>query len=809
MLPRGPWVQRTNPPLAERETFIVAKRKGKQHGSAVASPAALAPRVERAHQEGRYQQALELGKQLYKLDSTASHRELLQRIYLARAEQLRNQGNLNDVRTMLVSAVDLPGADAAWLAEVAEMLARCGGIRLALTLGLRVADSELQGRIMAYAADWALQSGKAIHEELPEALHGQLDLVKKAFQQVEVGQDDAARETLQGIGLQSPFLEWRVLLRGFMAYYQRDDVRALENWQRLNPDRLPARLAAPFRFQIDAAYQRAQPPEAQAALRKLADRLQGDGLVAPLRVLQAILANQNELPSAFRSVENLLPALKQQAAHSVPRIASCFYWTIVNNGEFEDLARYLRVFGAPADDPGLDRLWALFHENRGDLAKAHVAWQKFADSVAQNPAAWPAEQATRVGALVWQHMGNNAGTVPDVAHPDDLPAFLRDHPERPRPLSPSAEHCYERSLQLAPDLVGTHEARFTFHLHRKQLVEAEAAGRRLLELFPDHVATLEALSGLLLQRGQCAEGLQLILRALRIQPLDRRLRSKTSMAHLLNARVFAEADRFDEARAEYQAALGHEDGKDQAKVFCKWAACEFRAGNAQRAEELVLQAQTQSGSELAVAYYIVIESVRLGLASKLKTRFTKAFNAGFKQPPAGVTTEALAKIAAAHHAAGLSYHGQKAHEKKILQYVESSLKANLTEDQLRSICRSLLDLRAFRLFAKFTTRGKKEFPLNPFFPFFEAESFFEHYGPFDMPRWQVQPLLEKAHKLAGQLPPDTRQQELLKEIEDRQSMLAASSMLSSPFSMLGDMFDEDMEDEDMEDDEFDDDYAPY
>ena len=55
----------------------------------------------------------------------------------------------------------------------------------------------------------------------------------QAFAQVQAGQDEAARETLQPIGLRSPFLEWKVLLRGLIAYYQSDDVRALDNWQRL------------------------------------------------------------------------------------------------------------------------------------------------------------------------------------------------------------------------------------------------------------------------------------------------------------------------------------------------------------------------------------------------------------------------------------------------------------------------------------------------------------------------------------------------------------------------------------------------
>src|SRR5207244_3559907 len=118
---------------------------------------------------------------------------------------------------------------------------------------------------------------------LPPEFHADFDRVVQTFAQLEAGQDDAARDSLQAIGLRSPFLEWKVLLRGLLAYSQNDDGRALENWQRLAPDRLPARLAAPFRFLIDAPFRAAQPPATQAALQQQADRLQGDNLVQKLR----------------------------------------------------------------------------------------------------------------------------------------------------------------------------------------------------------------------------------------------------------------------------------------------------------------------------------------------------------------------------------------------------------------------------------------------------------------------------------------------------------------------------------------------
>ena len=352
-------------------------KRSKQRAPATVSAAVLRARVEAAANEGRYQHALELGKQLHKQDASPAHRDLLQRVQLGRAEQLRQQGHLRDALAVLESTVQLADGNPALLERLAEELALCGGVRHALELLHRIPGSPAQGRILARAADWAVQERQAARKQLPETLTGGLDLILQAFAQLEAGQDDQGQQTLQGIGLSSPFLEWKVFLRGLLAFYQDDTERALLNWQRLDPERLPARLAAPLRFQIDPAYRQAQSPAAQATLQKQSDRLQASGLVQPLRTLQAVLANSEQLPQAFRLAEGLVQALRQQFPNLVPRLAACFYWTVINNGQPEDIRRYERVFGTPANDPGLERFRALLFEHMGDLAKAHQHWQKF------------------------------------------------------------------------------------------------------------------------------------------------------------------------------------------------------------------------------------------------------------------------------------------------------------------------------------------------------------------------------------------------------------------------------------------------
>src|SRR5207244_3051514 len=150
---------------------------------------------------------------------------------------------------------------------------------------------------------------------------------------------------------------------------------------------------------------------------------------------------------------------------------------------------------------------------------------------------------------------------------------------------------------------------------------AEKAARRLLERFPEHAPTLEGLADLCMARQSYDEALTLFQRALKANPLERRLRMRVGTAYSYKARQDAEAGRFEEARSGYQAALTYDDRDRNYPVLCKWAACEFKAGAPERAEELLARAHAEENNRLAVAFSMLIETIRFKLPRPLKNRF--------------------------------------------------------------------------------------------------------------------------------------------------------------------------------------------
>src|SRR6476620_9732843 len=77
------------------------------------------------------------------------------------------------------------------------------------------------------AADAALAWGARGRGALPPTMRAGFDAVWEAFAHYEAGRDPTAFSALQIIGLNSPFVEWKLLLRGLIAYSAGDDGRAL------------------------------------------------------------------------------------------------------------------------------------------------------------------------------------------------------------------------------------------------------------------------------------------------------------------------------------------------------------------------------------------------------------------------------------------------------------------------------------------------------------------------------------------------------------------------------------------------------
>lgn len=678
----------------------MAKRKP------AAPPPPTPDRVAKLARAGDYTIALDVARALVTLAPTPEHQALLRRTLADAAAYFADHDRAADFNRVLAEAADLDPADRAVL------LARGGRTDDALAL----ADDASRPRVFAHAADRAVR----LHTNafLPPELHVGFDAVLLGFRKHEAGDEAGAREALEPIGLRSPFLEWKVLLRGLMAYAASDDARAAENFARLDPSRLPARLAAPLRFAVDPAFKQAQPTESAAALSARLRKLTPSPAVEHLRAIARELGRDKPLTPAFRAAELAVPHLRSFAPDLVPRLANCLYHAVVSQGQPEDLAKYRRLFGSPPDDPNFHKLQAMIGEQIGDPAGTHAHWLKYEAWLATRPPGWPAAVADRARAEVWTHLGVNADKAADADEEPELGFFAPPRRKKPpKPLDPPAAACFTKAAELAPDSPDAARRVFEALVEAGRPADAEAAARAYLARKPDDAFALVALGSLIRTQGRAAEAAEVLLRALPLNPLDRATRIQASTALVAEARAALAGGKLADAKAALAILDKHDafltEMAPAGRLVLRAVALQ-KLGRADEAAAARAAALAVPGARLGVGYRLMVDSQ----LAKLKPADKKAADAQWAAAlvPAPLPLEVQQLLAAydLYRLDAVTYRGQKTHEKKLLDQAFRSAGTAGPEEEFEKLLDVLVRTKEeYKVGKKLADALLARFPANP------------------------------------------------------------------------------------------------
>ncbi len=780
----------------------MARKKKKQ--TPTTSPRPTPVKIRNAMEQGRSQRAFEMARELYQDQQTRANSELLKDAAEVRSRDLLAERRIDPAANVLLE-VGRVTKDEDLIANAAKLLAVSEQFAKATELQEEVEDPSRKQLILCHVLDKALVMGSAARKHVPAEYQKDFDAVLAAFAHSEKGEDEKVTELLKGFGLRSPFLEWKILLRGLLAYYAGDDQKAIENWQRLDSNRLTFRTVLPLRFSIDSSFATQQRPITQQRLQQEVDALQGDKIIQGLRVVQSNLDNPETMGEAFRAAGRIRPLLREKSPAHLARLSQCFYWAIIHHGDADDLPRFRQTFDPVKDDPDLERLEALAMEVRGQLPLAHQAWQDFEKTVTKSNF-WHDSIKNRVRALVWERLGENAGQVPDEEEMDDVEEFFPFagmKPQRPKPLKPGAIECYEKSLELDPTQASVYQSLYDEYKRKDEHAKATEVAKRWVAQFPDDASAAELLGDALMEIESYREALEIYKKAYQANPLEQRLGWKLSDANAYTARTYVEEGNFDEARSHFEAALKHNQRRFAFTILCKWAACEYKAEEPERAEELLARASKEQPSRLAIVFSILIDLIRLKL-SKLKNKYNKEFNALLAEKPTGQAAGALAAISAGYKHAGVQYYGQKTHEKKVTDYLKKALtEVQFTNDELKQVVTGLMAYDKKTLFLDYVSLGQKKFPKDVFYYMVELQHLMSNRGRFGFVDFRrIHTLIEKARKLVEEMPKSEEQQKIASQLSQAQAMLEAMNPFARLFGGMGGMggmfgsFDDEYDDED-------------
>lgn len=719
-----------------------------------------------------YSEAWKLSKQLCNQASTDENWSVARNVAKLACEHYLELQRPGDFAKFYDLAKGLPkGADNDWMTTLGILQAKAGYFTKAKVLLEPLNDPALLTQAIAHVADKSIVSHQA--GLLPPEYLPAYDAIVTAFQHYQSGNDEAARESLNAVGLQSPYLEWKVLLRGLIAFTANDSTRAIENFARLKADRVPFKLATIFRAKIDAPFRDRLPPGVAANAEKKYSVFTTSILHQNLKSIQAGLGRGKSLAPVFSAADSAIPFLKAQKPELMPRLANCFYHAILTQGQPDDMKRYRKSFGSPKEDPLFHKLQGYIYEQTDQLDGAFECWQNYALWLDTPPAGWPADLAKRVQARVLFKLGNLASDLADWntdedEDDEDYSDFFSPK-RKPKPKSkskspvvlPDPKIFFAGAMEVAPDWEEPALELFGCKIEAEDWTGAEKTAKAYLQHNTGSLKMLEGLADLYGKLGRAVESLACRKKVLAVNPLDQTVIGSVLKATLAQARKHAADKDFDTAESALGTVAELNGGNPHYKELVLRADMARKAGAQDQLEKLFASLGAQPQAMLTRYFLGQVHAVVLKFKPAMKKIAVAEFTEALKAPQPPIAWVALFMEMRDIDAEGWNFTGQIALSKKILAAIASSAQPGCENDS-EGLAVILAEANEWPTLQKLAANLGKCYPRNPLFLLLEVEAVLAQGKKTSS--YKLSGKLSKAQGLI-RLTPQSRHTDLLPRIE--------------------------------------------
>jgi hypothetical protein len=674
-------------------------------------------------EKGDFRQALKEAKVAYRQRPAPEARQLLERAYLARGRQLLRASLRMESRAVVQALLDLGVTEVAVQQELPELL-------VALGLFERTPSATKGGAALAEgdplyvaAADHAVLRPEGAPASLPAIRQGGA-AVRQALAALEAGDEAQAAALLKDVPRPSPFADWKYFVRGLAAYYREDAAVMQANWERLDPGRFAARIAAPLRALANPKPAAAADSATAQRLVRLGKDVAGGPLPERLQRLQELVA-EDRWAEVIRSLRVSAPLFSQADPALLQRIGLALYATLARKGNPACLRELAAVAGAPRIDPNCNRGLAMAweHSEEGDPEAIEGCWRAYLRDLPGLECLSTAERLL-AQALVCLRLGR---MLLEESRPICPECGVCHEPDES--LLDRAVGCFENSVKLAPRLLKAHQALAEACVARGKPAQAASACRRLLEHFPEDLDTLLFLGDHHLGRDEPQAARDFLLRAQRLKPLDLRIKAKVRALHLALARHHGLAGCWQEGRAELAAAeqIAGPLAREHLGLVRR-AVLELKAGQCDLAWRLLEQAKREVGGPAPVWLLATIEGTRYNLPEPVLVGFEDRWAAARKKNRSSPAAGEMCRILKGYLEARLEYPGRKSHLAWLLDYLRRCSRIRWQAADLRSVLGLLMSLEllgprrveespghadpgeAAKLLGKYAAKARSKFP---------------------------------------------------------------------------------------------------
>ena len=643
--------------------------------------------VQRELAKGDFKNALKISKDCYRSNTSPSIRRVLELAYAGRIRQLYEMGLIAEAQAALENLLELGPSVPEVIQAVPPLRVLVGhkGVDTAAVFAENPA-------LLKTLVDQAVRDDQ---RPIPKAAgcEEQIREVRLALLDVQRGDDAEALRRLDLIGRASPLADWKLFLRGLIGFYQRDDERMKQNWQRLDPMRPAFRISSVLLKAIGQPLEETPRFDMDSRIHRLGRLLYRDSPFNDLQKLESLYSDDGfAFVSQFK-------AFRAQYGKSHPQmivaIVDMLWKRAVRQRDPEMLDVVMHVCAAPAWDPNWNRAQALVNETIDDDGPEEFEkyWTAYVEDLRNLTSIRPADRnlaiglvELRAGRLLAQYALENDLWMSDSEQ--ELELSVDDVAELP--FATEAINHLNQALKVCPGIKDAYLQLIRIFDELELDSQSADVCTRLLAAFPDDFSGHIRMAEYNLAKNRPHQAERHVIALERLQPRNRATVVVRWNYQLATIRSATLKKKFDEARRQL-ADLNLSLLPDSAAPISVYRACiEYCAGNSQIADQYVNEIVQRTSNPAQVWLYFCENSRRFSLPRELIKRFTAAFESSLAGALTANELGALAQYFVSCRDDNIQFTGRTALERLLFKRIEVSDGKTFEVLDLERVCKFLL-----------------------------------------------------------------------------------------------------------------------
>lgn len=654
--------------------------------------------------KGKFRQAKDGFKELCKLDKEKYLPELL-KCYYGIAHQMIRNGQLSDAVQIVDNIKALTGEknegslDLLIAVKKKDYDAVARIYATILSQGNDISNIPESSRV-ADALVVAFREFPQLKSICPN-IYEELCAVRQALEDVSAERYEEAWLKAKRIAVHSLFSHWKLFIKGLIAFYKKEDQKALEALVRLPSDTILQDIARPYMALLGSN------TIAQNTINE--PFLQTMCMIAGYPDLVSVLPKADYLWKARRYYDSYCHVRKNMKSFpgegsDIAGILTRFYFNSIYHLPDEAAMSYLEDLRMnkmtvsheyDLEEVFICKAGCLFLENilggdEEDDNECAQLWENFLKAYAK-----VFGNNTSLESLVYFHLGSMFATE-KLQEPPLFPWLPVDKNRNSLRNAHLAEHYFNKSLSMDKNNKDAYLALLKVYEKTQNQSKGNKLLDRLIPLFPDDAAILTRAGISCVERKSYIKGIKYLEQAARLDPLDSTKKDHLAFSYIKAARVYFDKGQVDQGRDIFEKAIkngvsnAHDFNRGYAYIYARWAALELKNKNENAAAEKLRLAREKAAKLLPLLYFTQLIFRCYGLPDVSIQKLSAEVNQEWRQPPTPENAIALLMIYNYMNIFGFAW--LKSEMKRVVQYVfDASDKPCSREDALGIISLALSD----------------------------------------------------------------------------------------------------------------------